>query len=267
MATLGVHSEAGTLRTVLVCRPGLAQERLFDAGLSVHEARKDHDDFVLTLRQHEIEVLELHDLLSEAIADASGRAFVLDRRITPNEVGPGLAPVLRAWLDQMPSATLAEHLVGGIGLSDLPQSERISMMSEALGDSDFIIPPLPGTLFQRDPSCWIYNGVTCNPMSQSAREPETLLMRTIYKCHPRFKAAGPRIWWGDSDECFGAARMRGGDVMSIGQGVVLVGMGEYHSTAGRVSGCRRALQERGGDSRDLLPDAEGPRGLRGNVPR
>jgi arginine deiminase len=59
-----------------------------------------------------------------------------------------------------------------------------------------------------------------------ARHPETLLLRTIYGFHPRFAGGGFERWWGDSDEDFGAATIEGGDVMPIGKGVVLIGMGE-----------------------------------------
>ena len=126
------------------------------------------------------------------------------------------------------------------------------MLSEALGETDFVIPPVPNTLFQRDPSCWIYNGVTCNPMYWPARKPETLLQRAVYKFHPRFKGADFTIWWGDSDASFGAATLEGGDVMPVGKGVVLIGMGERstrqavfqvaaelfkHQAATRVIGC------------------------------
>ncbi len=87
-------------------------------------------------------------------------------------------------------------------------------------------PPIPNTLFQRDPSCWIYNGVTCNPMFWPARRAETLVQRAIYKFHPSFKSASFDIWWGDSDEQFANATIEGGDVMPIGNGILLVGMGE-----------------------------------------
>jgi arginine deiminase len=235
MQTFGVHSEVGTLRTVLVCRPGLAHQRLtpgnradllFDDVLWVHEAQKDHYDFVLKMRERNVEVLELHDLLAETVADKEARDWVLDRRVTPNDVGLGLTPILRAWLDEMPAPKLAEHLIGGIAILDLPKSERTSMLEEAYGGTDFLVPPVPNTLFQRDPSCWIYKGVTCNPMFWPARKPETLLQRAVYKFHPRFKGADFKIWWGDSDESYGAATVEGGDVMPIGKGVVLIGMGE-----------------------------------------
>jgi arginine deiminase len=231
----GVHSEVGTLRVVMVCRPGLAHQRLtpgnradllFDDVLWVQEAQKDHYDFVQKMRERGVEVIDLHDMLAETLEDPMARGWVLDRRITPNDVGVGLAPVLRAWLDEMPAQMLAKHLIGGIAILDLPKSERASALADAYDATDFLIPPVPNTIFQRDPSCWIYNGVTCNPMFWPARKPETLLQRAVYTFHPRFKAAVFHKWWGDSDEAFGAATLEGGDVMPIGKGVVLIGMGE-----------------------------------------
>jgi len=238
MDNFGVHSEIGTLRTVMVCRPGLAHKRLtpgnradllFDDVLWVQEAQKDHYDFVLKMQERGVEVLELHDLLAETLKDRDARTWVLDRRITANDVGVGTAPVLRAWLDAMPADTLAEHLIGGIAILDLPKSEQSAMLNDAYGATDFILPPVPNTLFQRDPSSWIYNGVTVNPMYWPARRPETLLQRAVYKFHPRFAGAGFPIWWGDCDSPYGAATLEGGDVMPIGKGVVLIGMGERTS--------------------------------------
>src|SRR5262249_43809561 len=109
--TLGVHSEVGKLRVVLVCRPGLAHQRLtpgnraellFDDIPWVQEAQRDHFDFVLKMRDRGVEVIDLHELLTETLAIPEAKAWVLDRRITANDVGPGTAPVLRAWLEQLP---------------------------------------------------------------------------------------------------------------------------------------------------------------------
>ena len=81
MREFGVHSEVGKLRTVMVCRPGLAHQRLtpgnchellFDDVIWVHEAQKDHYDFVLKMRERGVEVLELHDLLAETLDDTGG---------------------------------------------------------------------------------------------------------------------------------------------------------------------------------------------------
>ena len=256
MQTLGVHSEVGKLRTVMVCRPGLAHQRLtpgnaaellFDDVLWVQEAQKDHYDFVLKMRERGTEVLELHEMLAKTLEDKEARAWVLDRRLTVNDIGLGVGH-LRDWMDEMPADKLAEHLIGGVAVMDVPKSEWSTMLAEAYGGTDFLLPPVPNTLFQRDPSCWIYKGVTCNPMYWPARKPETLLQRAIYKFHPRFKGADFTIWWGDSDENFGASSIEGGDVMPIGKGAVLIGMGE-RTTRQAVLQVARRLLESGGATR------------------
>jgi arginine deiminase len=235
MRSFGVHSEVGKLRTVLVCRPGLAHQRLtpgnchdllFDDVIWVHEAQKDHYDFTLKMQERGVEVLELHELLAQVVENKEGRDFILDRLINANSMGLITGAVLRPWLDGMPAGDLTSHLIGGIAIAELPKSDRAMQLSEAYGAAEFILPPIPNTLFQRDSSCWIYKGVTCNPMFWPARRPETLLLRAVYKFHPFFKDGDFKIWWGDSDEDFAHANMEGGDVMPIGKGVVLIGMGE-----------------------------------------
>jgi arginine deiminase len=242
----GVHSEIGKLKTVIVCRPGLAHQRLtpgnchdllFDDVIWVQEAQKDHYDLVLKMQQRGVEVLELHDLLTQTVSDAEARAWILDRRITPTSVGRVVAKHIRPWLDAMPAPKLAEHLIGGIAIEDLPKSESSKLLLELLGGTSFLIPPIPNTLFQRDPSCWIYEGVSCNPMYWPARRPETLIQRAIYKFNPLFKDGKFKIWFGDSDEDFTGASVEGGDVMPIGKGAVLIGMGERttHQTVGQIA--------------------------------
>ena len=168
----GVHSEVGKLRTVMVCPPGRAHERLtpgnchdllFDDVIWVQEARKDHFDFVLKMRDRGIEVLDFSELLGEAMEDKEARRFVLQRRVTRNTLGPVIGEALYPWLESIPGARLAELLIGGIAVQDVPPSEWSVMLGEAMGETSFLIPPIPNTLFQRDPSCWIYGGVTCNP--------------------------------------------------------------------------------------------------------
>ena len=270
MRQVGVHSEVGKLRTVMVCKPSLAHQRLtpgnchdllFDDVIWVHEAQKDHFDFVLKMQQRGVEVLELHDLLAETLEQPEGRRFVLDRLITPNSVGfqnASLHAALARRTARRPS--LANHLIGGITISDLPDGIGKAMMEEAFGGVEFILPPIPNTLFQRDPSCWIYGGVTCNPMYWPARKPETLLQRAIYKFHPSFRDADFKIWWGDSDEPFAAASIEGGDVMPIGNGVVLVGLGERttHQAVGQLA--LELFRNKAATPRDRVPDAEEPRG-------
>ncbi|QFR34467.1 arginine deiminase [Ancylobacter sp. TS-1] len=256
MRQFGVHSEAGVLRTVMVCRPGLAHKRLtpgncrellFDDVLWVQEAQKEHFNFCNKMREFGVEVLEFHDLLARVLEIREGRDWVLDRRITANHVGNGMLEELRAWLDEMPAAKLAEHLVGGIARFELPFAPK-GMFGRYLEPTGFVIPPVPNTLFTRDNSCWIYGGVSLNPMYWPARRPETLLVAAIYKFHPEFRHGDFKVWWGNPDEDFGPSTLEGGDVMPVGNGTVFVGMGE-RTTPQAVGQLARALFAGGGATR------------------
>ena len=243
--TLGVHSEVGKLRKVLVCRPGLAHTRvtpincdelLFDDVFWVEQAIKDHADFCMKMRERGIEVLDVHELLADVLTIPENRKWVLDRRITEDHVGVGMLRELRSWLNEMKAVDLAEFLIGGIAVHDLPFKPD-GMFGSYLGADGFIIPPVPNTIFTRDNSCWIYNGLTLNPMHWQARRQETLIMAAIYRFHPVFTAQPLNIWWGDPDVDHGPATLEGGDVMPIGNGVVLIGMGERSTpqAVGQVS--------------------------------
>src|SRR5690606_7955675 len=238
---LGVHSEVGKLRKVLVCSPGLAHQRLtpsncdellFDDVLWVSQAKRDHFDFVTKMRERGVEVLEMHNLLTDILHDAEAKGWILDRKLTPNLVGLGLHNEVRAWLQELEPRRLAEFLIGGGSGDDLPgthSGEIVRMFREYLGHSSFILAPLPNTIFTRDTTCWIYGGVALNPMHWTARRQETLLAAAIYKFHPTFAGADFKVWYGDPDLDHGLATLEGGDVMPIGNGVVLIGMGERSS--------------------------------------
>jgi len=237
--TIGVHSEVGKLNKVLVCRPGLGHERLtpsnndsllFDDILWVDNAKRDHAEFVANMRARGVEVVELHELLSETLALDGAKAWLLDRKITANEVGAGLVDDTRAFLDSLDDATLAEHLIGGLSTRELPAEFRpdyLALARESSGVNEYLMPPLPNTIYTRDTTCWIYGGVTLNPLFWPARHDETLLMKAIYDFHPDYQ--GSTVWWGDPEQHWGQATLEGGDVMPVGNGAVLIGMSERTS--------------------------------------
>jgi arginine deiminase len=256
MTTYGVHSEVGKLRKVLVHRPDLSlkrltpsnfQELLFDDVLWVKKARWEHDVFVDHMRSRGSEVLLVGDLLTETMQAPEARSWLLDRKITPNELGVTLSQELRAWLNEMDAATLATYLIGGITYRELPRDFK-AMEIMVSQPNDFVLTPLPNQLFTRDTSCWIYNGVTLNPMYWPARRQETLNIAAIYKFHPEFKDAEFEIWFGDVDQYHGKAHVEGGDVMPIGNKAVLIGMGERTTpqAAGQIA---RNLFAKGGAER------------------
>ena len=251
-ASYGVHSEVGTLRKVLVCAPGLAHQRLtpsncdallFDDVLWVQNARRDHLDFMTRMRERGIEVLELHDVLTETLAVPGARDWLLDRKIVPNQVGLGLVDGTRAFLESLDDRRLAEFLIGGLSTADLPEQYRtgyIALARGSFGVPEYLVPPLPNTLYTRDTTCWLYGGVTLNPLFWPARHDETLLMKAVYLFHPEF--VGATVWWGDPEQDWRMATLEGGDVMPVGNGVVLVGMSERTSRQA-ITQLARALFE------------------------
>lgn len=245
--TFGVHSEIGALRTVMVCRPGLAQARLtpancrellFDDVLWVSQAKNDHYAFVSTMQDHGVEVLDVHDLLADILQGREARDWVLERKLAPSGVDTELGAQLKLWLEQMKPDELAERLIGGIVRAELPFEPK-GLLAQCTPRSGFIFPPLPNTLFTRDSSCWINDGIVLGSMYWPARQHETLLSAAIYRFHPRF-SGGAHIWWGGPDAVHGNATIEGGDVMPLSRDVVLIGMGERTSPQG-VAQLARAL--------------------------
>jgi arginine deiminase len=207
---------------VLVCAPGLAHRRLtptnaddllFDDVMWVENAQRDHADFVNKLRTRGVDVVELHDLLSQTMAITEAKSWLLDRKIVPNEVGVGLVEGTRSFLESIEPRQLAEYLIGGLATSDLPDDFRpgyVALARESTGVREYLMPPLPNT-----------------PLFWPARHDETLLMKAIYQFHPDY--VGSTVWWGDPEQQWGQATFEGGDIMPVGNGVVLMGMSERTS--------------------------------------
>ncbi|HET6685351.1 MAG TPA: arginine deiminase [Jiangellaceae bacterium] len=257
----GVHSEVGKLRKVLVCAPGLAHRRLtptnadellFDDVMWVENAQRDHADFVNKLRSRGVDVVELHEVLAQTVAVPEAKTWLLDRKIIANRVGLGLIDDTRSFLDSLPPRALAEYLIGGLATSDLPEDFRsayVTLAREATGAREYLMPPLPNTLYTRDTTCWLYGGVTFNPLYWPARHDETLLYKAIYEFHPDF--VGATVWWGDPEQDWAQATFEGGDIMPIGNGAVLMGMSERTSRQA-ITQVAAALFENGAAERVVV---------------
>jgi arginine deiminase len=233
--TFRVDSEIGQLRQAIVHRPGLELSRLtpenigdllFDDVMWAKRAKEEHDAFAEALRDKGVWVHYFGQLLAETLEIPDGRAFVLDRVCTPEILGPSLVDPVRRLLEGQDGSALAEHLVGGILKADLQPLRAKSLKWDMLRADDFVLPPLPNHLFQRDNACWIYGGVTVNPMAKPARQRESLHTRAIYRFHPLFAGADFVTYYGDDDATHQPATLEGGDVHVIGNGTVLIGMGE-----------------------------------------
>jgi len=173
----------------------------------------------------------MHNLLAEAVAVPEGKKWILDHQVVPNQVGLGLVDEIKSYLEGLDDRKLAETLIGGLSTHDFPDAhggETIKIVREAAGVTEYLLPPLPNTLYTRDTTCWIYGGVTLNPLYWPARHEEAILMTAIYKFHPDF-AGKVNVWWGDPLEDHGLAPLEGGDGMPIGRGNVLIGLSERSS--------------------------------------
>lgn len=249
---LGVYSEVGRLKQVILHRPGRELARLtpsnkdallFDDVLWVEKAQEEHDEFAQLLRDRGITVHLLQDLLAETLANDDATDFVLDRILDDRQarLGASLSRIVAKHLHSLDPAQRAEVLVCGLNkvelASDLgPRSLGLSV----LADHDFVLAPLPNHLFTRDTSCWVYNGVSINPMKKTARRRETVHYEAIYRWHPMFAGRstdersfendGFHIWF--EGEAMAPATIEGGDVEVVGNGVVLIGLSERTTPAG-----------------------------------
>jgi arginine deiminase len=233
--SFSVQSEVGQLRQAIVHRPGLELSRLtpqnigellFDDVLWASKAKEEHDVFAETLRDQGVRVHYFAQLLAETLEAPEGRAFVLDRLCTPEMLGPTLVGPLRELLADLDGPRLAEYLVGGVLKADLRPLRAKSLKWDMLRADDFLLPPLPNHLFTRDNSCWVYGGVSVNPMAKPARQREHLHMRAVYRYHPMFAGADFVTYYGGDDTDHLPASVEGGDVHVLGHGTVLIGMGE-----------------------------------------
>lgn len=273
---IGAFSEVGTLREVMVCAPGLAhkrltprncQELLFDDVMWVDKAREHHQEFCDLMRERGIAVLEMHQLLAETLDTAAGRDFILDFKLAGKMVGSGIALDLQDWFVELSSPELAEYLIGGLPYAEIPAGlghGEIDALRAAHRPEEFVLSPLPNTLFSRDNSAWIYGGVSLNPMYSPARHQETALTRAIYRFHPRFAQADFQFWYGDSDMDPGLASLEGGDIMPVGgwRGAGGDGRADFLASSERISGelvCRAGGRQgdRGCDAGRSRVDAPG----------
>ncbi|MEI7780169.1 MAG: arginine deiminase, partial [Actinomycetes bacterium] len=204
---------------------------LFDSVLWADRARDEHDGFTSQLRERGVIVHYFTDLLTQALDAPGAREFAIEQLAR----SAGLGPMLRAQLADLfakASATrIVEWLVGGLLKVDLPGNDDGSLQRTRLLNDDFVLAPLPNHLFQRDNSTWIYGALSINPMAKPARRRETINSRIIYDFHPLFSGSAPRYLIDDTPAP-GPATIEGGDILVLGNGTVMLGLGERTTAQG-----------------------------------
>jgi arginine deiminase len=242
MSTHGADSEVGRLQTVMLHRPGTELKRLtprnndkllFDGIPWVSRAQEEHDAFAQALRDRDVEVLYLTELLIETLATEEAR----EHAIIGATNGLHLGDTLSAYLIDFMRGLSPEELAGVISAGVRNDEVRggFGLVTSLLPSDEFVIDPLPNLLFTRDSSVWIRDHVAITSLAMPARRRETHLTELIYTEHPRF-AGTPTIhgWHHENVE--------GGDVLLLAPGVVAVGVGERTTPAGVERFARQVFQ-------------------------
>src|SRR6195952_3582239 len=240
-APLGVTSEVGRLRTVLLHRPGAELRRLtprnndqllFDGVPWVARAQEEHDAFAAALTERRVEVLHLDRLLTEVMAAPGARAEVIAAAVDDPRLGATLRHATTTQLAGLAPADLAAALITGVAHDELRGGRGLAY--ELMGRGEFVVPPLPNLMFTRDSSVWVGSQVAVTSLAMPARSRESALTAALYTHHPRF--AGVEQLYSASLE-----HLEGGDVLLLAPGVLAVGVGERTTPGGAERLARRAF--------------------------
>ena len=217
-----VYSEIGDLRTVLLHRPGAEIENLtpdylerllFDDIPFLKVAREEHDAFAKILRDNNVEVLYLENLVARAVRTPDVKEkFVSEVIAECNITDPELTNTIKDYLKSMPEKEMVDTIIAGIRKKDIG-------MKEEYGDYPFVMDPMPNLYFQRDPMATMGRGVTLNHMRTVTRRRETIFAKYVFKHHPEFKDSEIPFWY-NRDEQFS---VEGGDELIISPEVIFIG--------------------------------------------
>ena len=209
----------------------------------VKQAKQEHDAFVEVMRDRGIEVFYAEELLTDVLGIPEP-AIGSSVRCWTKHVGLRLARSRREWAQPRPRE-VADYLIGGMTKEDLEGGAGLKYDASVAGRSSRAAAPelhLPARSLVLD----LRRG---DPQPDGeARAAETAFMEAIYCHHPMFADEEFKIWHGGVETDWGPATVEGGDVMPLGKGIVMIGMGERTSPR-RWDDRPRALQGRLGVTR------------------
>jgi len=232
MTQHGADSEVGRLQTVMLHRPGPELKRLtprnndkllFDGIPWVARAQEEHDAFAAALRERDVEVLYLTELLTETLESEVARNHAITTALSGLHLGDTMRTYLAHALRDASPEELTGYLTAGIRNDEVRGG--FGLVTSLFASDDFLIDPLPNLLFTRDSSVWVRDRVAVTSLAMPARARETQLTELIYTEHPRFRGTRKIHGWHHE-------HVEGGDVLLLAPGVIAVGVGERTTPAG-----------------------------------
>jgi arginine deiminase len=226
---LRLNSEFGTLRAVLMHRPGKEIDRLtpynkelllFEDVPYLEAMQKEHDYFTDLIKQTTgAQVYRLHELLIQVLSNRP----VLERILFDTLKSSHMEHLVDDILDRFSTAECATALTAGVKVHEIKKKIPNVKVKELM-DFAFVIPPSPNLYFQRDPIALTPGGIIFSSMKMEGRQREADLLRTVFENHVDFKDHINRIYPIDGHES--PASIEGGDVIVLSKKAVAIGNSE-----------------------------------------
>ncbi|AHF60631.1 arginine deiminase [Spiroplasma mirum ATCC 29335] len=223
---INVYSEIGTLKSVMLHRPGdelsnltpdLLEKLLFDDTPDLPIAQQEHDELAKVLRDNGVEVLYIEKMVAETIAqDKNLRTDLLDRFLKESGAKPEHIEPLRKYLDKLSDQDMVNKMIAGV--------TKYELGVENTDGYPLAMDPLPNLLFQRDPFASIGNGTTVHQMFTITRRRETIFADLVLHHHPRFKDK-VNFWYDRNEE----GSIEGGDVLVLNHKTLIIGASQRTS--------------------------------------
>ena len=236
MSVINVTSEIKPLKEVLVHRPGrellnltpdTLQRLLFDDIPYLKVAQAEHDEFVQILRDNDIKVYYLEDLMAETldsnlkVREKFIRQFIKEAGVNTPKYRGLLYEYLNEFTD---NRELVLKTMEGIAINELDQKKLVlekSLVDLVTEETSFVADPMPNLYFTRDPFASVGNGICLNKMYSVTRNRETIYAEYIFNYHPKFRGQVEK-YYDRYDEC----HMEGGDVLNLNSHILAVGISQ-----------------------------------------